>query len=97
MRTIIIWQSSTGPRLVDKDTKTTIEDWNDLVVDTIIPALPCEGSLWISGRIPETVIIEFAPLFPSVVGDDNLPRDFKMPRALDPLHPGDMRDDEGNP
>lgn len=124
MRTIIIWQSSNGPVLIDKENSRRLENCKQIDIAPIQVNKPVEATLFlwpeeVLGTIQhkleptlERVLVEFAPLFPSVakatcglpddfrmfLDDGNpveYPRDFKMPREIDPLHPGDMGTSSG--
>ncbi len=77
MRTIIIWQTTRGPVLVDKDSSERIENCKQIDIAPIIPRKFVEATLhlWpddVAGTIQhgleptlERVHVEFAPLFPS--------------------------------
>lgn len=96
MRTIIIWQSTQGPVLVDKETATRIENCREVEFGPLRRDTPLEGTLFLwpeevfgtvqHGLEPglERVLIEFAPLFPSVLKSCNgMPRDFVLPLTDD--------------
>lgn len=97
MRTIIIWQTSLGPTLVDKKTSRQIENCKQCDIAPIIVGEPVQATLFlwpeeVAGTIQhvlepqlERVLVEFAPLFPTIADEARkLPRDFTLP--LDDVH-----------
>lgn len=79
MRTIIIWQTSRGPVLIDKESASRIKnckqvDMAPIVMNQLVEATLHLWPMEVAGTVQhgleptlERVCVEFAPLFPSVV------------------------------
>ena len=90
MRTIIIWQTTRGPVLVDKESAERIENCKQIDIAPIHMNRLVEATLhlWpddVAGTVQhgleptlERVCVEFAPLFPSIVDACGVPNDFML-------------------
>ena len=80
MRTIIIWQSSFGPVLIDRNSNKRIDNCKWMDIGTIEYGQPVEGTIFLVPGGAEQVLVEFAPF----LVDESLPRDFALPN--DDIH-----------